>query len=165
MTEVYNNLRQYISDTIANASGLIEDIGNYNKPNTPAGAVYFGRKEIYDLNATVANLLNASPNTTATLANANNQVQEMFDCRILRSQLFKLNNHCYSQGYFLSASIILIGITIIFCFLFILVLLFAVGAAPEEKKQNYEPKPTKIYVETGGDDVVDINDNEKVPMS
>lgn len=54
---------------------------------------------------------------------------------------------------------------IIFCFVTLAALLFSVGEAPVEKKQNYEPKPTKIYVETGGDDVVDINDNEKVPMS
>lgn len=59
----------------------------------------------------------------------------------------------------------MIGIYIGFCFLTIAVLIFAVGKDEEEKKQTYEPKPTKIYVETGGDDVVDINDNEKVPMS
>lgn len=59
----------------------------------------------------------------------------------------------------------MIALYMSFCFFTILCLLFAVGKTQDEKKQKYEPKPTKIYVETGGDDVVDINDNEKVPMS
>ena len=88
----------------------------------------------------------------------------MFDCKILRQQLFRVEAHCYSYNYFLYVSVILIALAISFCFLTILCLLFAVGKEYQEK-QKYEPKPTKIYVETGGDDVVDINDNEKVPMS
>ena len=36
---------------------------------------------------------------------------------------------------------------------------------PAEKYEEYQPKATKIYVETGGDEIIDINNNEKVPLS
>lgn len=52
----------------------------------------------------------------------------------------------------------------IFCFFFLIFLNFSTGEEDqEEKKPN--PKPEKAYTDTVEDDVVDINDHEKIPIS
>lgn len=48
LTQIFTNLKNYITDTVNNATNLISGVGNYNQPNTPAGALYFGRQELYD---------------------------------------------------------------------------------------------------------------------
>lgn len=103
-------------------------------PNTVAGSLFFTREELKNLKTDVQVLINASPNTFAVLSDAENEAYELFDCKILRAQVLRLENHCYSFGYFLYISIIMIGIYIGFCFLTIAVLLFSVGKDEEEKK-------------------------------
>lgn len=63
-------------------------------------------------------------------------------------------------------SIIVTAISLAASFLTVLLLLCTGEETnPAEKYEEYQPKATKIYVETGGDEIVDINDNEKVPLS
>ena len=51
-------------------------------------------------------------------------------------------------------------------FLTVVALLFASKEEnPADEYDEYQPKTTKIYAETGGDEIIDINDNEIVPIS
>ena len=44
-----DNLKNYIQSASENAAILIETLGNYDKPNTVAGSLFFIRQELINL--------------------------------------------------------------------------------------------------------------------
>lgn len=56
---------------------------------------------------------------------------------------------------------------LVFCWLALIFWCLGVGKSDdEEEKEEYKPKPAKVYTETGGDDAenLDFDDNEKPPI-
>lgn len=75
----------------------------------------------------------------------------------------RIEDACYDPIYRLYVSLILIAIMMILCFFFLICACYATGKDEEEEKPR--TKPEKPYTDTVEDDVVDINDNEKIPIS
>lgn len=84
------------------------------------------------------------------------------DCRILRNDLIRLEDACYNPVYKWYVSLILVAIMLVFVFLFWLCLLFGLSKGEEKPEKPKQRKPVQDTIE---DDVVDINDNEKIPIS
>ena len=73
-----------------------------------------------------------------------------------------MEDACYRPIYHWYVSLILIAIMLVFVYLFLLFICLGLGKEEEKPKK---PEPRKPVQDTVEDEVVDINDDEKIPMS
>lgn len=84
------------------------------------------------------------------------------DCRILRNDLVRLEDACYDPIYYWYVSLVLIAIMAVLAFFYFIFLCLGLAKGEDKPKKQKPKKPAQDTIE---DDVVDINDNEKIPMS
>lgn len=156
-TVLYGQLQGYITQAVNNSANLQSQIGNQGQPNTVSGSLYWGREYFNTFRTDFGNLKSATPNSLASFP-----VGSSTDCRILRNDFLRLEDACYDPIYRLYVSLVLIAIMFTFCLLLQICLCYSFNDKDEPEKP---PKPAKPYTDTVEDDVVDINDNEKVPIS
>lgn len=100
--------------------------------------------------------------TNSNVFSATSNVTGSTDCRILRNNIIRFEDACYDPVYRWYVSLVLIAIMLVFAYLFLLCLWLGLGKGEDKPKKDKPRKPVQDTVE---DDVVDINDNEKIPIS
>lgn len=121
--------------------------------------MYFGRQHLVTQKANVETLFATVQNSNVYSGSTN--LTGIDNCRILRNDLVRFEDACYDPVYRWYVSLVLVAIMLLLVFFFWICLCLGMPEGGEEKK----PEPRKPVQDTVEDDVVDINDNEKIPIS
>lgn len=141
---------------------LARDLGDNGHPDTVAGQLYFGRQHYYSQKANVETLIAAADASNAQINSGN--LNGNLNCRVLRNDLIRFEDACYDPIYRWYVGLVLIAIMLLVVYFYFLLLCCGLGKQ-EEKPKKEKPAPRKPVQDTVEDDVVDINDNEKIPIS